>query len=190
MPHTLAQRGEAPALLPARVEIRRVEPAREGLAQRRPLLGGDSEPRGVAVAALHHHVPAENPFEAKAEPKRRGTRGRIAAIAFPLVAAIAQLVEGACHHQSHRLGRDDRALQAWREIQVPDLDRAMRSVDAQVAGKPDRGAALAVDHSMEKRIIARRYGREPLAIGDSIREGTVMEISPVPLSARQGEGRL
>src|SRR5438094_4286640 len=55
------------ALLPVGVEIRRVEPALERLAQRRPFAIDHREPGGVPVAALGDHRLAEQPLIAEAE---------------------------------------------------------------------------------------------------------------------------
>ena len=48
------------------------EPALEREAHHRPLLVDHREPRRIAVAALHDHVPAEHPLEGEPQPERGG----------------------------------------------------------------------------------------------------------------------
>src|SRR5260370_23858086 len=92
-------------LVACAIEIGGIEPALEGGFERRPFAVDDREPRRVAAAALVDDRLAEDALEAEAEPRRRGARGRVERVAFPLVAAISQLVEDAAHHQIHRLCR-------------------------------------------------------------------------------------
>src|SRR5262252_11223463 len=83
-------RSEPRALLSFGIEILRREPAAIGAANTRPIAIRHREPGGIAALALHHHMLAEEPLEAKAETRRGAARAAIAAIAFPFDAAIAQ----------------------------------------------------------------------------------------------------
>src|SRR5579864_2805221 len=73
------------ALQACSVEIRGIEPALEGSAQRRPFAVDDRVPGGIAISSLIDHRFSENAFEAEAETQRRRTRGRVEAVAFPFV---------------------------------------------------------------------------------------------------------
>ena len=79
----------------------------------------------------------EDPLELEPEAGGRGARRRVAAVAFPLVAPVAQLVEHARHEQEHRLGRRDGALQPPREVDPADLDHAVGGIDAHQRCRPD-----------------------------------------------------
>src|SRR5579864_2371148 len=107
----LSEAREAAALRPVGSEIGRIEPALEGGPQRRPLAVDDREPGGVAVVPFDHLSLAEEALVAEAVALGGGARRRIEGIAFPLVAAVAQFVEDAAHHQIHRLGAGRPALQ-------------------------------------------------------------------------------
>ena len=107
-PDQLRQAGSLP---PVRIEIVGVEPSLEGRLQRRPFAVEDREPAGVAVARLVDGRLAEHALIGEAQALRRGARRRVQRVAFPLVAAIAELVEDPAHHQVHRLGRGRGALQ-------------------------------------------------------------------------------
>src|SRR3954447_12011729 len=107
-----SQARQAVPLLPVGVEIRRVEPALECRALRRPFAVDDREPGGVAVAAAGHRRLPEQSLIPEAETQGGGARGRVQRIAFPFVATIPELIENAPHHQIHRLGSGRPALQA------------------------------------------------------------------------------
>ncbi len=81
--------------LPARlVEVRRREPALEiGLAQG-PFRIEHGEPRRIPIAALDDHVLAKDSLEAEAEAQGGTARGLVQRITLPLVAAVAQIMEG------------------------------------------------------------------------------------------------
>src|ERR1041384_1256268 len=83
---------QAVALPAGAVEIRRIEPAFEGRAQYRPFPVDNREPGGVAVAPAGHCRLAEQPLIAEAEAQRRRPAWRVQGIAFPLLAAVAELV--------------------------------------------------------------------------------------------------
>ena len=94
------------------VEILRRKPAFERGLSRRPVGGQHGEPGGVAAARLDDHVVAKDAFEAKAEAQRGAARRGVERIAFPLVAAIAERLEGVAGQQILRLGGERRALEA------------------------------------------------------------------------------
>jgi hypothetical protein len=119
-------------------------------------------------------------LEREAEPLGGVPRGRIQRIALPLVAAVAELVEHALHHQVHRLGRDARALHARREQQVPDFDRAVRRIDAEVcadadgvAGSPRRRRRGTAGPRSVRRLLG------PGAIGLDAVQRLAAEVGPV-----------
>src|SRR5947209_17272654 len=70
------------------------EPGLEAGGHRGPRFVGDRIPGGIAVAALDHHVLAEDALEAEAEALGGAPRRRVEGVAFPLQAAVAELVEG------------------------------------------------------------------------------------------------
>src|SRR5260221_6046568 len=127
-------------LVACAIEIGGIEPALEGGFEARPLALDDREPRRVAAAALVDDRLAEDALEAEAEPRRRGARGRVERVAFPLVAAISQLVEDAAHHQIHRLGRGGGALQARAVVYAAPPDDAPGPGQSHQAGPPPRAA--------------------------------------------------
>src|SRR3984893_16899199 len=135
----------APPLTSGAIEIAGIEPSLECRLQRRPFAVEDREPAGIAVAPFVDRRLTEHPFIAEAQALRRGARGRIERIAFPLVAAVAQFVEDAAHHQGHGLGSRRGALQGWRIVDAADLDDPRRGVDAHQAGDADRMPAAALD---------------------------------------------
>src|SRR5688572_3397227 len=87
------QGAKALLLLAVRIEIAGVEPGFVGRFQRLPLVVDDREPGGVAVAALVDGSLAEHAFEAETEARRRLARRFVQRIAFPFVAAVAELLE-------------------------------------------------------------------------------------------------
>src|SRR5690242_8852397 len=83
-----------PPLLDAfAIEICRVEPALIGFAQGRPFLVDDRIPRRIAVFTLHHKMLAEDAFELETEALGGALRRLVAVVAFPFVAAVAEIVE-------------------------------------------------------------------------------------------------
>src|SRR5439155_374391 len=82
-----------------------------------------------AVAPFVHGGLPENPLEGEAEPFG-GAAGRLVeGIAFPLVPAIAELVEDTRHHQVHGLGRGRVILKRRAEGDMADLDDPERRID-------------------------------------------------------------
>src|SRR5215831_12819428 len=139
---TRVEARQALVLAACGVEIAGVEPALEGLFERRPFAVEDREPAGVAVAALVDRGLAEHAFVLESQSQRRGTRRRVERVAFPLVAPVAQLVEDAAHHQIHRFGGGWRALQERRIVDAADFDDAGRGIDAHIAGDAGRAPLL------------------------------------------------
>src|SRR5882757_10319330 len=90
-----AEADQAAALPALAVEIAGVEPRLEGGAQHRPFAVDDREPRRVAIAAACDHRLPEQPFIGEAEPGGGGAARQVQRIAFPFVAAVAELVEDA-----------------------------------------------------------------------------------------------
>src|SRR5262249_39389366 len=124
---------EALALPPARVEIRGIEPALVARLERGPVSIDDRIPGRVAVALLVYRGLAKEALVLEAGSQGGGAGGRVERVAFPLVAAIAELIEDTPHHEEHRLGRRGGTLERWRIVDVPDLDHAGRGVDPQIA---------------------------------------------------------
>src|SRR5215472_18714655 len=139
---------QALALAACGVEIAGIEPALEGLFERRPFAVEDREPAGVAVAALVDSGLAEEALVAKAEAQCCGARWRVERVAFPLVTPVAQFVEDTAHHQVHRLGGGWCALQERRKIDAADFDDAGRGIDAHIAGDADGASALLLHDAM------------------------------------------
>src|SRR5262245_48547977 len=79
------QLAEPPPLRARRIEVRGSEPGLERALQRGPLPVDDRVPGVVAVASLHHHRLAERALVAEAEPLGGAARGRVEAVALPLV---------------------------------------------------------------------------------------------------------
>ena len=148
--------------LPSAVEIGGIEPFLIGPFQRRPFLVDDRIPRRVAVFALHHHVLAENALEREAEPHGGALRRLVAVVAFPLVAAVAELVEGVLHEQELRLGRRRLARHQRPPIDIADLDDAIGRVDAHQRLPAGDLAAGLVDDGEEQRVLA---GLDPVQPG-------------------------
>src|SRR4026208_858746 len=134
---------EPPALAPAFVEVGRRQPLLVGTPQRRPLAIEHREPRGVAIAPFVYDGLAENALEAEAQTFGGAAPRHIQAVALPFVAAIAELVENAAHHQEHRLRRQARALQQRREVQIADFDDAHCRLHPHESSAPAPGRLLA-----------------------------------------------
>src|SRR6478735_11059400 len=122
--------GQAGALAAHVVEVVVVEPGIERCAHARPLAVRDREPVGVAVAALVDEGIAEPALPDEAEPERCAARRRVEAVALPLVAAVAEVVEDVSHQESLQLGRGAAALELTAEGDRSHLDRAHLRVDA------------------------------------------------------------
>src|SRR5262245_44421517 len=131
------ERAECNALAPVPVEIRRVEPAAERGIERRPFLVDHRVPRRVAIPVFVDARLPEDSFIREPEAHGGGARRGIECVALPLVAAVAE-IEGALHHQVHRLGRRDGALKQRRVVDVTNLDRTSAWIDAEVAGDAHR----------------------------------------------------
>src|SRR5258708_6731427 len=99
---------ELPALL---VEVSRRQPGFKSGADGGPFAVDDREPGGIAVAALHHHVPSEDAFINEPKPLSGAARRLVQRVAFPLEAAISQVVERMSRQQEDRLRRLAGALQ-------------------------------------------------------------------------------
>ncbi len=143
------------ALAAGVVEVGVVEPVVERAPHPRPLAVGDREPVGVAVAALVDQRVAEPALPDEAEADRGAARGRVEAVALPLVAPVAEVVEGVAQQQRHRLGGGAAALELAAEQDAADLDRAHRGVDAQVGAEARRAAGLD-GHDGERHDAGRR----------------------------------
>src|SRR5262249_15726750 len=76
---------------------------------------------------------APNALEFEAEPDCCCPQFVIERIALPSVAAIAEFIKGALHHQVHRLGRGNPTLK-WRRVNDPaNLDATSGQVNIQIA---------------------------------------------------------
>ena len=140
------------ALPAAGVEVLRRQPGLECRANDRPLAVEDREPGGVPVASLHDQVLPEDPLEGEAEPLSRPAGGVVEGIAFPLQAAVAELIEGVPRHQVDGLGRLSRALERRRKPDVADLDDAVLGGHPHEARHTLRRARLGVHHGKEERV--------------------------------------
>jgi len=79
------------------------------------------------------HWPGAKCLEFEAEPDCCCPRFVIERIALPSVAAIAEFIKGAPHHQVHRLGRGNPTLK-WRRVNDPaNLDATSGRVNIQIA---------------------------------------------------------
>src|SRR5688572_23707067 len=123
-PRPAAERLQPPTLSPVRVEVGRIDPRLERIADRRPFSIDDRVPGGVAVPSLTHHVLSERALVGEPQPLRRAPRRRVERVTLPLVAPVAELVERAAHHEVHRLGGRAPLLEPRRVVDVPHLDRA------------------------------------------------------------------
>ena len=161
-----ARAAEAGALAAGVVEVRRVQPGLVGGADARPLGVGDREPVGVAVAALVDHRVAEPALVGEAEPGRGRPRRLVEAVALPLVAAVAELVEDVVRQQVHA----PRSRPACAAACAPNDDRrpprpspSAGSTRIRVA-KPSPGRVRAGDrdeHLARRRSRAGRRRRVP-----------------------------
>ena len=106
---------------------------------------------------------AERSLVREAEPYGSRARRRVERVALPLIAPVAEL-ECPSHHQVHRLGRRPRPLEERREVDVADLDRPARRVDAQVRRHADR-ALRVVDDRVEHRVVAEARVAHPVDVG-------------------------
>jgi hypothetical protein len=133
----------------------------KAVRKRGPFGVDDREPRRVAAAPLVDHGLAENALELKAQPQGRALGGLVEVVALPLVAAVAQRVEGELHQQVLRLGGHGRLLEQRRERDAAHLDGAVRGVDAHQRQRADRAAAPPVDDGEVHRVgaLARRAPR-------------------------------
>src|SRR5438067_956380 len=177
------ERRQAGALPPGIVEIAGIEPAFERGLDARPFAVGDREPGGVAIAALDDISLAENPLEAEPVSRGRGARRRIQRIALPVIAAIAEFVEDAPHHQIHRLGPGRLLLQRRRIGDAADLDAAGREIDVEITRDPDRLAAAGIDDRIGDEILPPQPGLERGAILVKPAIGSPRQIGPHPAVA-------
>ena len=102
-----------------------------------PLRGSRTRP--CRDCALRDRL-TEHPFEGEAEPGRRTLRAFVQIVSFPLVTAIAPIVESLAHHQEHRLGGRPALLKRGRVVDMPDLDHTLHGIDPQVARHAGRPA--------------------------------------------------
>src|SRR6185503_17607233 len=140
------KRAQADFLPSVDVEVLRCEPALEGALARRPFAVEHGKPGIVAVATFGDQMLAERAFISKAIAQRGRARGGVERIAFPLVAAVAERLEGVAREQILRLGAERRALQRRRIEHVADFDDAVLGADFHqreiadgVAGRTDDG---------------------------------------------------
>src|SRR3954469_2087527 len=96
------ERGKRRSLPAVLVEVRRIEPPLKGVVDGRPFAVDHRVPRGVTVATLVDARLPENAFVREAKALRGAARRRVQRVALPFVAPVAE-VEGALHHQVHRL---------------------------------------------------------------------------------------
>src|SRR5690606_29219259 len=106
----------------------------------------------VAVSLLHHDALSERPLVGEPQAFRGAPRGLVVAVALPLVAAVAVLLERAPHHEVHRFSRRGRVLEYRRELEVSYLDNAVRRLDAEVGSDADCLAGGGVDDGIELRV--------------------------------------
>src|ERR1700722_8687673 len=101
-------------------------------------------------------------------------------MALPLVAAIAELVEHAPHHQEHGFSAGGPLLQGWRIGNATDLDAAGGEIDVEIAGDADRLSACGIDHRIGYEMLAQQagFGRGKILIEPGI--GTPRQIGPHP----------
>src|SRR6266699_247028 len=182
------QRRQALPLAALAIEILRVEPALERRFEGRPLAVDDRVPGGVAVAALVDQCLAKNPLEPESKALGGLARGRIERVAFPFVAAIAELVEGASHHPIHGLGRRAALLQPRRISDRSDFDRAHGRIDPHIARHSRRAPARAIDDDMAKRILAEKMRLHEIAKLLEARERAIGQVGPGPPLFVLGKG--
>src|ERR1700751_2420933 len=84
---------EPPPLLSLFVEVGWIQPGLEGRADSRPLTVRDGVPGRVTTSAFVGDGVSEDALECKSVARGGRARGRVQAVAFPFVAAIAELVE-------------------------------------------------------------------------------------------------
>src|SRR5690348_1370249 len=106
-----SQLGKRSALDAVLVEVVGRKPRLQCRPPRRPLRIRDRVPRRVAVAPLHDPVLPKDPLEREAEALRGSPGRRVRCVALPLVAAVAELVEGVARGEVDRLRRLPRALE-------------------------------------------------------------------------------
>jgi hypothetical protein len=107
----LAQTRERVKLTAFGIEIFRREPGLESTAQARPLIICDGKPCRIAAALFVNDRVEKDAFDAEAEPQRRAAGGRVQRVALPLVAPVAEVLEGVAHHQVLDLRRGAGVLQ-------------------------------------------------------------------------------
>src|SRR5579862_807864 len=134
------------------IEVVRGKPLLEAGLSRRPFRIEHGEPRGIAISALDDHVLAENALEGKAESQSGPARGLVQSIAFPLVAAVAEILEHMPRHQVHRFRRAGRTLQQRSEKNAADLNATVRGLNPKVRSVADRFTRRVVEDREEKRI--------------------------------------
>lgn len=138
------------------VEVVRREPAFEGVPEERPLPVDDGVPGRVPAAPLVHLGLTKDAFVAKAKALGGAARRRVQGVALPLIAAVAEL-EGALHHQVHRLGRRGGARERSPVVQVTDFDGTILERNSMVSGEPQRLAA-GLANDAEKECVGRAGG--------------------------------
>ena len=129
------------------VEVVRGQPRLERRLPRRPVTVDHREPRRVARAALHDHVLAEDALEREAEARGGAARRLVQRVALPLVAAVAERLEGVARHQVHGFSRAARALQRGVKRMLPtSMTRSfgvMRRYEATPIASPDTRSTIA-----------------------------------------------
>src|SRR5262249_17664573 len=114
---------------PGGIEILGCEPAFEGKPAPRPFAVEHGEPGRIATAALDHHMLTEDPLESEAKAARGAHRVSVERVAFPLVAAIAELVEDIAGKQVLGFRRYSGSLQGGRIDDPTHLDNSHRRPD-------------------------------------------------------------
>src|SRR5438067_12257507 len=183
-----AESSQAAALPAGAVEIARIEPGLKRGAQCRPFGVDDREPRRVAVVAAGDHSLPEQAFIREPEPRGGSTARQVQRIAFPLVAAEAELLENAAHRAIPRFRCRRLALQGATEVQRADLDRAVGGLHVRISAHPNRLAAGLVDNRMEQPRLVGAGTLDPFAVVAERRERAIIVIGPVAPLAVLGTG--
>src|SRR3984893_3280421 len=155
--------GPAHSLAAFGVKIFWCEPALESGLDRRPFAIEDREPRRITVAPLVDVGLTPDALECEAEPGCCCPRSGIERIALPGVAAIAEFIEGAPHHQVHRLGRGNPTLKCRRVNDPANFDATSGRVNIEIARLAERLAAREIDQRVFRAYAAGPDGVDPRA---------------------------
>src|ERR1700678_3501363 len=152
------QPGKADLLPAVLVKILRLKPALEASLPHRPFAVDDRIPGVVAVAPLRDHVLPKDSLIDKSVAQSRAARGRVQCIAFPLVAAVAEVFENVARQKVLSFGAERGALERGRIENMADLDHSHVRYDAQQREKAD-GAIRQINDRVGIGIFARRAHR-------------------------------